>query len=117
MLGGPIHRVHFDVQVLFIHRPYGSRRVLNQEQVLRLCNAWKPMTGDFKRARCQIIEFKDGAFVENLAMLQAAHILVRAQRLLFPAQSCPDIGWQCPAGISVLQAFQHFASIVFICNI
>ena len=65
------------MQVLFIHRPYGSRRILNQEQVLRLCNAWKPTTGGFKRARCQVIEFRDGAFVENLAMLQAAHILVR----------------------------------------
>jgi hypothetical protein len=75
-------RASADMQVLFIHRPYGSRRILNQEQVLRLCNAWKPTVGGYKRARCQVIEFRNGAFIENLAMLQAAHILVRHHQFL-----------------------------------
>jgi hypothetical protein len=81
-------QAHCTWQVLFIYRPYGSRRILNQQQVLQLCNAWQPEAGGFKRAHCRVIEFKDGAFVENLAMLQAAHVLVRHRK------AAPACTWQ-----------------------
>lgn len=64
-------------QILFIHRGYGSRRVLNQQQVLELCNSWQPATGEFKRARCRLIEFRDGEFLDDMETLQSTHILVR----------------------------------------
>ena len=63
-------------QVLVIARPHGSRRMLNLNQLLVLCNSWKPAIGGFKSARCRVTSFEDGGFLDDLAVLQQSHILV-----------------------------------------
>lgn len=65
------------MQVLIIFRPHGSRRILNQEQLLALCNAYVPSAGPAKHTNCEIIEFQEKHFLEDLALLQRADVLVR----------------------------------------
>ncbi len=74
---GPDRLAYAELQILIIYRPHGSRRLLNMEQVLALCNAWAPGVGGFTSARCRPIEFQDG-FLGDLAALQRAHIMVRS---------------------------------------
>ena len=47
------------MQILIIYRPHGARRLLNQEQLLVLCNAYVPKSGRAKRTNCELLEFQE----------------------------------------------------------
>ena len=64
--------------MLIIHRPNSQRRVLNLQQLLAACNAWVPPAGGpARRTQCSLHEFRDDGFVEDLAALRRADVLVR----------------------------------------
>lgn len=63
--------------MLIIYRPHGSRRLLNLEQTLALCNAYVPGAGLAQRTNCEVVEFQDDRFLEDLALLQRTDVLVR----------------------------------------
>ena len=65
-------------QVLIIHRPDSQRRVLNLQQLLAACNAWVPPAGGpARRTRCSLHQFRDDGFVDDLAAVRRADVLVR----------------------------------------
>ena len=64
------------MQILIIYRPHGARRLLNQEQLLVLCNAYVPKSGPAERTNCELLEFQEAHFVEDLALLHRTDIMV-----------------------------------------
>ena len=78
------------LQVLIINRPHVSRRLLNLEQLLALCNAHVPGVGTAQRTNCEAIEFQSERFLEDLALLQRTDVLVRLINELIDSVPVPQ---------------------------